>query len=97
MTALRLLRNPLALAPLVLSGIAVLAIALQVVRHGGAPQPDEGTAAHVWQLVTLVQLPCIALFAAKWLPRAPRQAAGVLALQLLLVVAAVVPVLLLGW
>ena len=35
---------------------------------------DEGTVAHVWQLLMAGQLPILAFFAFKWLRRSPRQA-----------------------
>jgi hypothetical protein len=34
---------------------------------------------HLWQLLMAFQMPIIAFFAFKWLPRAPRQALYVLA------------------
>ena len=42
--------------------------------HGAAPQPDEGAAAHTWQLLMAGQVPIILLFAAQWLPETPRRA-----------------------
>jgi hypothetical protein len=42
------------------------------------------------------QIPIIAIFALGWLPRAPRQAMLVLALQLIAGLAAAAPVFLLG-
>jgi hypothetical protein len=42
---------------------------------------DEGTVAHLWQLLMAGQLPILAFFAFKWLRRSPRQALKVLALQ----------------
>jgi len=93
----RLLRRPSAFAPIAMSSAALLTIAVHVARAGIAPQADEGAAAHVWQLLMAGQLPVVALFALKWLPEAPRPAAGVLALQLGALVAAAAPVVLLGW
>ena len=49
-------------------------------------EPDEGTAAHLWQLLMAAQLPLGAFFAAAWLPRAPRWAWLGLALQVVVVV-----------
>jgi hypothetical protein len=51
------------------------------VIFGIVHEADEGTAAHIFQLLMVVQLPIIAYFALKWLPRAPRQALQILALQ----------------
>jgi hypothetical protein len=97
MTMLRLLKRPLGFVPVLLSAVALAAIALQLARHGTAPQPDENAAAHVWQLVMAAQLPLLAIFAVKWLPEAPKPAAGVLAVQLAAILAAMAPVALLGW
>ena len=62
---------------------------------GGAREADEGAAAHVWQLLMAGQLPVIAYFAIKWLPRTPGSALGVLALQAVAGLAAAAPVFLL--
>jgi hypothetical protein len=75
-----------ALLPLALS-LAGLALVLGHVATGGAREADEGTAAHLWQLFMAAQAPLIGLFAAIWLPRAPRAAALVLALLAVAVLA----------
>jgi hypothetical protein len=97
MTVGALLRRPAALTPLGLSAAALLAIAWHVWRFGPAPQADEGTAAHLWQLLMLLQVVAVCVFAVKWLPEEPKPALLVLALQLAGAAAAVAPVLLLGW
>jgi hypothetical protein len=80
-----------------MSLLALAAVALHLVRFGPAPQPDEGAAAHVWQLMMAGQLPIVAFYAIKWLPRTPRSAVVMLALQLAAACAALAPVYLLGW
>jgi hypothetical protein len=64
--------------------MSVAAIAL-VVGHaavfGIVHEGDEGAAAHVFQILMVAQVPVIAFFTAKWLPRSPGQALRVLALQ----------------
>ena len=55
-------------------------------------EPDEGVAAHLFQLLMGGQLPIIAFFALKWLPRAPRQTLLVLGVQFIAGVAACFPV-----
>lgn len=52
-----------------------------VVVHGVAGEADEGTEAHLFQLLMPVQLAVMAFFALTWLPRAPRPTLVVLALQ----------------
>lgn len=63
---------------------------------GAVREPDEGTAAHIFQLLLVTQLPIVAWFAIKWPPRAPRQALQVLAPQAGAGLAALAPVFLLG-
>jgi hypothetical protein len=64
---------------------------------GIAPQTDEGAAAHIWQLLMAGQAPVVAFYAVKWLPRAPRAALQVLAVQIGAALAALAPVYWLGW
>ncbi len=61
--------------------------ARSVALHGLVRQADEGTEAHLFQLLMPVQALAIAWFAAAWLPRAPRRAGALLAVQALLTVA----------
>ena len=68
-----------------------------LILHGTAREPDEGTAAHLWQILMGGQLPIIGLFAVRWLPETPRYAACVLALQTVAALAALAPVYLLHW
>jgi hypothetical protein len=60
--------------------------------HDIVRDPDEGTAAHIWQLRMAGQMPVLLFFAVKWLPRAPRQTLFVLGLQVLAVLQAMEPV-----
>lgn len=86
------MKQPSALLPVAMS-LAALALVLgHIALVGTEPQPDEGTAAHLWQLLMASQLPVIAYFAIKWLPRTPRQALLMLALQACAALAAVAPV-----
>jgi hypothetical protein len=92
-----LLRRPTAFVPLAMSSAAVLTILVHIAGSGLAPQPDEGAAAHIWQLLMFFQLPVVVIFAINWLPQAPRPALVVLALQAVAIVAAAAPVALLHW
>lgn len=65
-----------------------------IVIENGVRRPDESGVARLWQFLMVLQLPAIGWFALRWLPRAPRQAIAVLALQALAVVAAALPVFL---
>ena len=76
-----LLKRPGAFLPLAMS-LAALAIVLgHVAMFGVVHEADEGTAAHLFQILMAGQLPIVAYFAVKWLPRTPRPALLVLALQ----------------
>jgi hypothetical protein len=73
--------------------LAALSLILgHIAFFGAAREADEGTAAHLWQLLMAGQIPVIAFFAIKWLPRAPRQAIFVLTLQAVAGLAAAAPV-----
>lgn len=62
--------------------IFLLFLALRYVAvYGLLRQADEGTEAHLFQLLMPVQLAVMAYFALTWLPRAPRVALAVLGLQ----------------
>jgi hypothetical protein len=75
------LKQPSACLPLAMS-LAALALVLgHAARFGIVHEADEGTAAHIFQLLMVVQVPIVAFFAIKWLPRAPGPALRVLALQ----------------
>jgi hypothetical protein len=58
-----------------------------VAINGFVQQADEGTEAHIFQLLMPVQLALMGYFTLTWVPRAPRQALPVLALQLFATVA----------
>lgn len=97
MTFPRMIKRPSAFVPVALSFAALATVLLHLARFGVARQPDEGAAAHIWQLLMAAQIPIITFFAIKWLPRAPKEALPVLALQIGAVFAALAPVFLLNW
>src|ERR687886_2081839 len=90
-------RRPSAVIPLAMSCAAFAVVLGHIAVAGVARQADEGTAAHLWQLLMAGQLPVVAFCAARWLPRSPRQALLVLALQAGAALAALAPVFLLNW
>jgi hypothetical protein len=78
--------------------IAALAtVVTHVLIFGTAPQADEGTTAHIWQVLMAGQVPVIIFYSIKWLPRTPRIALPVLAVQIGAAFAAAGPVFWLGW
>jgi uncharacterized membrane protein HdeD (DUF308 family) len=92
-----MVRQPSAWLPLAMSGAALALIVGHLLLVGVARQADEGTEAHLWQLLMALQLPLIAYFAITSLPRNPGQALLVLALQACAAAAAIVPIRLLNW
>jgi hypothetical protein len=90
------LKRPSALIPLAMSVAALSLVLGQIAFYGVDRQADEGTAAHLWQLLMAGQIPVIAFFAFRWLPRTPREALLVLALQFVAGLAAATPVYLLN-
>jgi hypothetical protein len=97
-----ILKQPSAFLPLAMSLTAIGVLCGAAIygilhgAHGIIREPDEGTAAHLWQLLMAGQLPVLLFFAIKWLPRAPRQTLYVLALQAGAALASMAPVFFLG-
>ena len=74
---------------------AISVILVQIAFFGLAHEADEGTAAHLWQLLMAGQIPVILYFAIKWLPRTPGPALVVLVLQAVAGLVSAAPVFLL--
>jgi hypothetical protein len=94
-----MLKHRSAFLPLAMSAIALAMLLCDLAVVGLAhelAQKDEGAVAHLWQLLTAGQMPIVAFFAIRWLPRAPRQGLSVLALQAGAVLASMAPVFFLG-
>jgi hypothetical protein len=90
-----IIKQPSAFLPVTMSSIALATLLVAFVTGGLVRETDEGTAAHIWQLLMGGQIPIVAYFAIKWLPQAPREALYVLALQIGVAIAALAPVYLL--
>jgi hypothetical protein len=87
-----MLKKPSAFLPIVMSLTALVLVLGHVALFGVVHEADEGTAAHLWQLLMAGQMPVLALFAIKWLPRAPRPTLYVLSLQAGAALASLAPV-----
>ncbi len=75
------MRHPSAWLPVCMS-LAALALVLgHVAMFGVVHEVDEGTPAHVFQLLMAGQIPIVAYFGLTWLPRVRGAALRVLALQ----------------
>ena len=89
-----LLKQPSAWIPLVMSLMALALLLGYVAIFGIVHNQDEGTPAHIFQLIMVAQLPVVAFFAIKWLPKRRKQSLLVLALQ---VAAWIVPIVAAIW
>ncbi|MBS1799719.1 MAG: hypothetical protein JSS95_07835 [Acidobacteria bacterium] len=88
-----LVRRPAAFLPIAMSLAALAVVIVTLSVFGVENQPkDEGTAAHVWQLLMAGQVPLLAFFVIKWLPRAPKPTLCVFGLQAGAFVASLAPV-----
>jgi hypothetical protein len=87
-----LIKQPAGWLPIAMSVVALATVLGTVARFGVVHDTDEGAAAHIFQLLIALQVPLVAYFALRWLPKVPRQALGVLALQACAVLAAMAPV-----
>jgi len=87
-----MLKRPSAFLPVTMSIAALGLVLVHVAMFGAAREADEGTAAHLWQILMAAQIPVMAFFAFKWLPQNPRPALLVLALQVAAALAALAPV-----
>jgi hypothetical protein len=95
-SVIALAKRPSAFVPMAMSLIALTVVLATVAMFGVVHEPDEGVAAHIWQLLMTAQIPVLLWFAVKWLPRAPRRALPVLALQAGAWLVAAAPVYFLG-
>jgi|SRR3989344_9536490 len=89
-----LIKQPSAWLPIAMSFTA-LTLTIGYLAIFGIAQPppeDEGTAAHLFQLLMGGQVPIIAFLAIKWFPQKPKQSLLILALQFVATLLAFTPV-----
>jgi hypothetical protein len=91
-----IIKRPSAFLPVAMSLTALTLVLVHIAIFGTAREADEGTTAHLWQILMAGQMPVLAFFAIKWLPKAPKQTLFVLALQAGAILASLAPVLLLN-
>ena len=89
MNEVNVLKKPSAWIPLALSLCAIMLIIVHVVIFGVTNETDEGTAAHIFQLLMVAQLPFVTVFIIRWLPQKPKQAIWVFISQAVLAMSAV--------
>jgi hypothetical protein len=68
-----MLKQPSAFCSIAMSFAALAMVVGHAVLFGTVREVDEGSAAHVFQLLMIAQVPIMACFATKWLPRTARQ------------------------
>ena len=90
-------KQPSTVIPIVMSVVALATVHAHILIFGTAPQADENARAHIWQLLMAGQVPLIIFYSIKWIPRSPRTALPVLAVQIGAALAAAGPVYWLGW
>lgn len=78
-----LLKRPSGYLPVMMSLGALALVVGHVVIYPLVCEADEGTPAHIYQLLMGLQVLVIGYFVVRWLPTKPRQAVPVLALQAL--------------
>jgi len=88
-----IIKKPSAWIPIVLSLVWLVAWGI-IFATTGAPtrQPDEGTAAHLFQIWLVLEVLMVGFFAVKWLPQRPKDALIILAIQIIAALAACAPV-----
>jgi hypothetical protein len=96
-SVLSLSKKPSAFVPMAMSVTALAVLLGSIAASSGVERDtDEGAIAHIWQLLMVGQVPILAYFVIRWLPRMPRQTLYVLALQIGAALAAMAPVYFLG-
>ncbi len=95
MTFSQLIKQPSAFLPVAMSLLALVTVLGTIAIFGVPHHADEGSAAHIFQLLIVAQLPIVAFFAIKWVPQERTPALCVLALQASAGIAALAPVYLL--
>ena len=87
-----LVRKPSGMIPIIMSAAALAVVLTAVAMVGARHEPDEGAAAHMFQILIAGQLPFLAWFAFHWLRRDFRSALSVMLLQGAAIAVALFPV-----
>ena len=96
MKFLTTIKLPSAFLPMAMSLAALALVIIHVALYGVTHEADEGTPAHIFQLLMIAQVPIVAYFMIRWLPETPKQAIPIMALQAAAALAAIAPVLFLN-
>ena len=71
---LSIIKKPSAYLPIAMSLTALALVLIHAARYGIVHEADEGTTAHLFQILMAAQVPLVAFFALTWLPEVPGQA-----------------------
>jgi hypothetical protein len=86
------LRHPTVFLPLGMSLLALGMVLIHSAIFGIVEETDEGTAAHIFQLLMVGQVPIVAFLAFKWLAIAPRQTFFFIVFQFVAALTAIIAV-----
>lgn len=89
-----LLKKPTAFIPILMSAGALTLVLIHWAIFGIVRETDEGTLAHIFQILMVLQIPIAAYFLFSWVNKKPKQTIQVIVLQLVAWVSAIVAVLL---
>ena len=66
------INQPTVFLPLAMSLVAIVMVLVHFAIFGIVDETDEGTTAHIFQLLIVAQVPFIAFLAFRWLAVAPK-------------------------
>ena len=81
-------KRPSGVLPIAMSAFVVGMVVVHYAMYGIVQETDEGTPAHIFQLLMAAQVPLIGYFILRWLPEEPSGGSRVLALQFVAALAA---------
>ena len=93
----KMFKHPSAFIPVLMSLAALITVLVHIILYGTARQADEGTAAHIFQLLIAAEVPIILFFIIRWLPETPKQTLLILVVQIGAVLGALAPVFFLNF
>lgn len=88
-----MIRRPIAWIPIAMSLATLVMVVAAIGLSGTTRQEDEGAPAHIFQIWLILEMLLVAAFAIEWVPRRPKEALIVLAVQVSCALAACAPVL----
>ena len=84
--------KPSGYIPILCSFAALTTVVVALASGAGARQPDEGAAAHIFQVLIVAQAPMLAFFGLRWTRKTTWAALTILIAQLFAIGVAIAPV-----